>query len=467
MLVDDNAVLTVIGAGPIGSLLALVLAQEGHRVQVFERRPDMRKQSISAGRSINLAVSARGLHALAAVGLREFVLAQAVPMLGRMLHTRDGDLSFFAYGRDNREYINSMSRGELNKLLMTQAEQTGRVQIHFGQRLAAYNVETQEATFYSEHENSERTVATPVIFGSDGSGSVLRVAIAEATKTRVSQEALTAGYKELTMTAAAAASNGAFAGKFRLDPGALHIWPRGKFMLIALGNPDGSFTCTLFLAFVATVDSPGFDGLQDAASVSAFFNEYFSDVIPHMPDFVEQFLEAPTGSMVTVKTPIWSHGSALLLGDAAHAVVPFFGQGMNCGFEDVTILSDMLKTCDTWPELFAKVGAARKPQADAIADMAVENFTEMRDKVADPVFVLHRAVEAEVSKRMGGRYLSRYQLVTFSRVPYQVAREAGAIQAEILEQVCRGVTALSEVDLDLTEKRMTERLLPLLAQYLG
>lgn len=463
---NEDQVLTVIGAGPVGALLALMLAQQGHRVQVFERRPDMRRHSISAGRSINLAVSTRGLHALRRVGLEQFVLDQAVPMLGRMMHAKDGQLSYLPYGRDESEYINSMSRGELNKLLMNQAEKTGRVQIHFEHSLQGYDLDTEIATVRDEQGRRDFAVQAPIIFGSDGSASALRSALVDRAGVACSQSTLDAGYKELTMLPQAVGAEAQPAGKFRLKPNALHIWPRGKFMLIALGNPDGSFTCTLFLPFVAKGDSLGFDQLHDRSSASAFFEEHFGDFVPHMPDLAEQFLAAPTGSMVTVKTSRWAHEAALLIGDAAHAIVPFFGQGMNCGFEDVVVLAEMLQTHENWHELFAAFSSTRKPNSDAIADMAVENFTEMRDKVADPEFLLHKAVEAELSRRMPGKYLSRYQLVTFSRVPYAIALQAGLIQAEILREVCLNARVLTDVDLAAAQQMAEKRLLPFLAQHL-
>jgi len=463
---NDNQLLTIIGAGPVGSLLALMLAQQGHRVQVFERRPDMRSHTISAGRSINLAVSTRGLHALRTVGLEQFVLEQAVPMLGRMMHAKDGTLSYLPYGRDDSEYINSMSRGELNKLLMTQAEKTGRVQIHFEHNLIACDLVNKIATFRDERNHCDLAVQAPILFGSDGSASALRAAMADATGVGCTQSILDAGYKELTMLPLAGAGHGGQSDKFRLKPSALHIWPRGKFMLIALGNPDGSFTCTLFLPFIAQGDCLGFDQLHDLPSVKAFFAEHFADFVSHMPDLEEQFLAAPTGSMVTVKTPQWSQQTALLIGDAAHAIVPFFGQGMNCGFEDVVMLGEMLQTHENWQELFQEFSVLRKPNCDAIADMAVENFTEMRDKVADPIFLLHKAVETELSRRLPGKYLSRYQLVTFSRVPYAIALQAGIIQAELLQTVCRNATALADVDLAEAQQLVETRLLPFLAQRL-
>jgi kynurenine 3-monooxygenase len=419
--------LVVIGAGPVGSLLALTLARRGLTVDVYERRPDMRRVDIGAGRSINLAVSTRGLHALHEVGLDADVLREAVPMLGRMTHALDGKLALLAYGRSAREYINSMSRGGLNKLLMTRAEESGRVRIHFDKKLVSH------AGGIAGFEDGTR-VEAPVIVGADGSASALRRSIGAD----VSEEYLTAGYKELTMPPGSG-----------MHREALHIWPRGSFMLIALPNLDGSFTCTLFLAFEG---SPSFAELRDAKDAQEFGDRYFPDAMPLIPDFAEQLISAPLGRMVTVRAWPWSRGSALVIGDAAHAIVPFFGQGMNAGFEDVTLLSRSL-TGD-WPKDFAAFAEARKPDADAIAELAIENFVEMRDKVADPEFLRMREIEHELQARMPDRYLTRYQIVTFTRAPYRLALQAGKIQQQILSGVARG-----EYDLDAAQ-RMAERQLP-------
>lgn len=407
--------LTIVGAGPVGSLLALTLARLGHSIDVYERRPDMRRVDIGAGRSINLAVSTRGLNALHEVGLDADVLREAVPMLGRMTHALDGKLALLPYGRSEREFINSMSRGGLNKLLMTRAEETGRVRIHFGQRLVDYDFDRRTARFDPGGE-----IRAEVIVGSDGSASALRASLGG----HVSQEVLSSGYKELTMPPKE--------GGFALRREALHIWPRGKFMLIALPNMDGSFTCTLFLPFEG---SPSFAELGSEEEAQRFFEKYFPDAAPLIPGLSRQFVEAPLGRMVTVKAWPWSRGSALLIGDAAHAIVPFFGQGMNAGFEDVTLLSGMLS--GDWAGDFARFAGSRKPDTDAIADLAVENFVEMRDKVADPQFLRMREIEHELQERMGGRYLTRYQLVTFTRVPYRVALRAGEIQARLLGELAR------------------------------
>ena len=431
--------LVVVGAGPVGSLLALTLARKGHFVDLYERRPDMRRVDISAGRSINLAVSTRGLFALHEVSLDDDVLGEAVPMLGRMTHALDGKLALLPYGRSDREFINSMSRGELNKLLMTRAEETGHVRIHFAQRLVDYDFSRRMARFDPLGE-----VPAEVIVGSDGSASALRACLGGS----VSQDVLSSGYKELTMPPKD--------GGFAMHRNALHIWPRGNFMLIALPNRDGSFTCTLFLPFEG---SPSFAEIGTEGDAARFFETWFPDAVPLIPGLAAQFLQAPLGRMATIKAWPWSRESALLIGDAAHAIVPFFGQGMNAGFEDVTLLAGML-TGD-WAGDFARFAESRKPDTDAIADLAVENYVEMRDKVADASFLRMREIEHELQERMPGRYLTRYQLVTFTRVPYRIALLAGEIQLRILSELARQPTPDCERGVRLAE----EELVPLLRSH--
>ena len=443
----------IVGAGPVGSLLALTLARRGYALDVFERRPDPRRGAAAAGRSINLAVSTRGLHALHQVGLDREVLDSAVPMLGRMMHALDGERTFWRYGKDDTEFINSMSRGGLNLLLIDEAEKTGRVRFHFQQRLTSYDFARRAAGFRDEQTGAAREVAAPAIVGSDGSGSALRAALPGAA---VTQDVLSAGYKELTIPPLSG-------GGFRLEKGALHIWPRGHFMLIALPNRDGSFTCTLFLPFEGTVS---FARLGAAADIEEFFELYFQDTVPLIPGLASHFQAAPLGQMVTVKVSPWAHQGALLIGDAAHAIVPFFGQGMNAGFEDVTLLDAALEEAGgDLAAAFAAFASRRKRDTDAIAQLAIENFVEMRDKVADPVFLLHKAVESELQKRFPGQYLSRYQLVTFSRIPYSAALQAGKIQAELLDELCQGVSSAGEVDYLRAFVLVRSRLSPLFREH--
>ncbi|TMA25992.1 MAG: FAD-dependent monooxygenase [Deltaproteobacteria bacterium] len=433
---------SIIGAGPVGSLLALTLARRGLTIEMYERRPDLRKAGSAGGRSINLAVSTRGLFALHQVGLDEEVLQNAIPMPGRMTHARDGSRNFLRYGRDESESINSMSRAGLNALLMTKAQETGRVRIHFERRLVDYDLDSRLGRF----DDGVR-IEMPVVIGADGSASALRSAMVEQRGAQMTQEWLSSGYKELTMPAAPG-------GGFAMEKSALHIWPRGNFMLIALPNLDGSFTCTLFLPFEG---APSFAGLRSEADAQAFFENDFPDALPLIPNLAQQLLSAPLGRMVTVKVWPWSVGEALLIGDAAHAIVPFFGQGMNAGFEDVTLLP----AGRDWADVFADFSEARKPDTDAIADLAVENFLEMRDRVADPEFLFQRKVEEELQRRMPGRYLTRYQLVTFTRVPYRLALRAGQIEAALLKESIRG----EEVDYARAQELAEERLVPLLRAH--
>jgi kynurenine 3-monooxygenase len=456
--------LHIVGAGPVGSLLALMLARRGFNVAMHERRPDLRKEALSAGRSINLAVSTRGLHALKQVGLEQQVLAASVPMRGRMMHAVNGETRFHAYGGEG-EFIHSMSRGGLNALLLDAAERAhasggGKVSIRFRSKLVEFGhfpkrggADAFRAVFRDE-TGAEEIVATQNIFGTDGSASAMREAFRDKFGIGCREDVLDFGYKELTLPASSKPALGA-GGHFLLEPHALHIWPRGSFMMIALPNQDGSFTCTVFLPFKSTPSAPGFDRLTSDSEVDALFAQHFPDARALIPDLLAQFSAAPLGQMVTVKTERFSELGALLLGDSAHAIVPFFGQGMNAGFEDCSLLDEQLgahRSVD-WRALFAKFSERRKPDTDAIAALALENFVEMRDRVADPEFLLMRAVEAELQKRIPG-YRTRYQLVTFSRAPYRQALETGRRQARVLSEACAGKAALGAVDLDSAERAM-------------
>lgn len=454
--------LTLVGAGPVGSLLATFLARRGQAIRLYERRPDLRRlsrdaagQAGASGRSINLAVSVRGLHALRQIGLEEEVLKRAIPMRGRMMHGVDGKLTFQRYGRDDSECINSVSRGELNQLLLTAAERTGAVEIFFEHRAVDADLERGDVVF--ENGGSRHRVSAPAVIGTDGSASVIRAKLLEHARQDCRQDYLSHGYKELVIAPGPA-------GSFRLEKNALHIWPRGNFMLIALPNQDGSFTCTLFLPMEGALS---FASLQTEAQVRAFFEKQFADALPLIEDLEKSFFANPTGQMVTVKCEPWHFEErALLLGDAAHAIVPFFGQGMNCGFEDCTVLGEFLDGSRS-DKAFATFSRARKPDADAIADMAVENFVEMSAKVADPRFLLEKAVERVLMEKFPGEYISRYSLVTFSRESYRFAYEMGSIQAEVLSELCAGIRSADEVDLGRAEMLIRTKLSPHMKQKGG
>lgn len=440
---------TLAGAGLVGSLLALFLARRGAEVRVLERRADLRKERIRAGRSINLAISVRGLHALSQVGLAERALAHAIPMRGRIIHPLEGDLAFQAYGIDDSQCIHSISRGWLNGMLMSEAEATGRVRIDFHHRLTAVDVLTGRGTVLNERKGVEEPLAGAVLVGTDGAGSVVREAVVAAEGGTSSEERLEHGYKELTLPSGPD-------GSFLLEKHALHIWPRRDFMLIALPNLDGSFTCTLFLRFVG---SPSFETLQSPKAVRAFFTTHFPDAVPLLPDLEAQFFENPTGNMVTVKCWPWTaEARALLLGDAAHAIVPFFGQGMNCGFEDCVVLDEVLAQQRNLGVAFAEFARQRKPNADAIADMAVDNFVEMRDSVADARFLLEKAIERRLLNALPGEFLSRYALVTFSRAPYRLAYEVGRVASALVAELADGVTRAEDVELSAARALVRARL---------
>lgn len=460
--------ITLVGAGLVGSLLSIYLARRGWKVQIHERRADMRRESISGGRSINLAISARGFHALRHVGLEELVRSRAIAMRGRMLHAVDGSTQMVPYGNDPSECIFSVSRGGLNQSLMTEAERLGEVTIHFKSRLAEAELAPGRAPklVFQDEVSGARTKLETRVIGTDGSASVLREALMRLKGASCSIDELDFGYKELTIPPGAQ-------GTHQMEKHALHIWPRGSYMLIALPNLDGSFTCTLFLPFVTSHvrNIPGFDTLRTSYDVETFFRRHFSDALELMPDLTHEFFANPTSKMVTVKASPWHlEDQALILGDAAHAIVPFFGQGMNAGFEDVFALSEALGPNAARADLthaFAETFERRKANSDAIADLACENFVEMRDRVADPRFQLERKVEKLIENEIPTEYVSRYRLVSFTRVPYVVARQAGEIQAQILSELTQGVTEAGQVDLARAVTEVRARLVPVLAPYLG
>jgi kynurenine 3-monooxygenase len=448
--------LTVVGAGLVGSLLSLYLAKRGHTVEVLERRADMRRETLDAGRSINLAISTRGLHALRQVGLEEEALKHAIPMRGRVIHPVKGELAYQPYGKDDSQHINSLSRGWLNQFLMTRAEETGRVNIRFRQRVTQADPAAGSLTVLDEATGQTREVRDAVVFGTDGSGSAVRQALQSGPGPQATQETLGHGYKELTIPPGEG-------GRFQMEKHALHIWPRGTYMLIALPNEDGSFTCTLFLPWKGLLS---FETLSTPARLEAFFEEQFPDAKALIPGLTEEFFARPTGHMVTVKCASWrAGGRALLLGDAAHAMVPFYGQGMNCGFEDCVVLDSLLAGTQDWEQAFAAFEQARKTNADAIADMAVENFIEMRDSTADPRFLLEKGVEKVLLNAFPGEFVSRYSLVSFSRVPYRLAYEVGSIAGGIVSELANGLKRPEDVDLGVAAKLIRGRLTPFMKEH--
>jgi kynurenine 3-monooxygenase len=451
MSIDEKQV-TLVGSGLTGPLLAISLVKRGFPVRLYERRPDMRRVRISAGRSINLALSTRGIHALQQAGLWQAVEPIIIPMCGRMMHPVAGELTFMPYGKDDTEVINSISRADLNIALMNAAEQNG-VAIHFSERCTGFDLRTGDVHLRNEESGEETSIASGVVIGTDGAASALRNEMLKLPRFNFSQQYLDYGYKELTIPAGPD-------GKHVFETHALHIWPRGTFMLIALPNVDGTFGCILFLPFAGDVS---FEALDNEAKVVAFFQAQFPDALELMPNLVENFFANPTGAMVTIKCSPWNvDGKALLLGDAAHAIVPFFGQGMNCAFEDCTNLLDLMdRHGSNWETLFCEFEKSRKADTDAIADLAIENFVEMRDRVADPRFLFRKKVELELEKRYPGHFVPKYAMVTFHRTPYSIAAARGAIQDRMLGELCDSVQRVEDIDWAKAEALVQRELTPL------
>ncbi len=419
--------ISIIGAGLVGSLLSIYLAKRGYKVKIYERRGDMRKEKMSAGRSINLALSDRGLLALEKVGLAEEIKKIAIPMHGRYIHNMDGSTAFQPYGKEG-QYINSVSRATLNMRLMDLAEEQG-VQIYFNEKLHKIDWTINRMEFENAQGQSLSATEAGLIFGSDGAFSAARMQhqLQHATF-NYSQYYIDCGYKELTIPPTAS-------GDFAMEVNALHIWPRKDYMLIALPNLDKTFTCTLFFPFEGEAS---FEKLKTADAVKAFFEKTFPDAVPLMPDYINDFFNNPTSSLVTVKCYPWVREDKFaLIGDAAHAIVPFFGQGMNCGFEDCRVLDELIeKHGEDWATILQSYQASRKPDADAIADLAVNNFTEMRDRTADPAFLLQKKIEARLHGKYPDKWIPAYSQVTFSpHIRYSEALQRGQMQEAIMQEV--------------------------------
>ncbi len=438
-----NQKVIIIGAGLSGSLLGIYLAKRGIEANIYESRGDIRKEEMSAGRSINLALSNRGIAALKEIRLDEYMLAEAVPMHGRMIHSVDGQTKLLPYSGREGEYINSVSRSGLNIALMNEAEKYAGVKFYFNEKLVDFDCKSGEAKF-----ESGKIVKGDTLIATDGAGSKVRDAMLHGGVPRFnfSQQFLEHGYKELHIPPG---DN----GDFSMEKNALHIWARRAFMMIALPNFDGSFTCTLFLAHTG---ENSLEQLTDEKSLLEFFQTNFADAIPLMPTLAEDFFANPIGNLGTIKCFPWNvGGKSLLLGDSAHAVVPFYGQGMNASFEDCRILNGLIEKHGTdWEKVFNEYGALRKENTDAIAQMAEENFYEMRDAVADPIFVRKRELETRLEHEFPN-YFSKYSMVTFREdLPYSVAKQKGNAQDKLLMEICAKVEDVSRIDLNEVIKKI-------------
>lgn len=418
--------IAIVGGGLSGSLIAVYLAKRGFDVHLFEKRPDMRKNNISAGRSINLALSERGINALKKVGIDKQVLATGITMAGRMMHTKSGELNYQPYGKEGQA-IYSVSRGLLNIKLVELADEFSNITIYFNSNCVDANLKEGIAYFEDENGNRSEFKADRVI-GSDGAFSAIRYEMQTKGRFDYSQTYLEHGYKELCIP-----SN--TKGEFQLEKNALHIWPRESFMLIALPNLDGTFTLTLFFQ----LDGPlSFDSIKTPADLDAFFDTYFPDVKTLIPELHHDFFNNPTGQLCTVRCFPWTNGKMALIGDAAHAIVPFYGQGMNCSFEDCVVFDEMLeKHYPNWENIFSEYQKSRKPNADAIANLALQNFVEMRDLVGDKDFLHFKHVEHDLTKLYPGIFRSQYELTTFTNEPYKYALEQGARNSEMVKKIIR------------------------------
>lgn len=417
--------IVISGGGLVGSLLAVYFARRGHKIHLFERRPDPRKTNVYAGRSINLALSDRGWKALKGVGLDEKVRRIALPMYHRGLHQPDESYVRQPYGKPGQA-IYSVSRGGLNILLLNAADSFDNVELFFNHKCIDIDFDTNEVKFLDAAEN-EVLIKADYIFGADGAFSAIRNEMMKTDRFDYQQQYISHGYKELTIPAGEG-------GVYLLENNALHIWPRHEFMLIALPNTDATFTCTLFLPFEG---ENSFHKLDTVSKARDFFKEKFSDALELMPDFNTQWQQNPVSSLCIIRCYPWVRNHTALIGDAAHAIVPFYGQGMNCGFEDVDVLFQLLDTTDDWTAALDQYQKIRKPDGDAIADLAMRNFIEMRDLTANPRFLLQKKIEARIQEKYPQLWTPLYSMVTFSHKRYSEALALGNIHDQIMAEVMR------------------------------
>ncbi len=450
----DNGPIVVVGGGQAGALMTLYLARQGHRVHLLESRPDLRRVDIDAGKSINLALATRGIVPLKEVGVFESLEPILVPMAGRMVHELDGDSGLQPYGLGADDVIHAVSRSDLNAILLDAAEATGNVEVSFGVRGREIDFESKLLTI-TDYDDGERVSVVPfgTLFGCDGASSEIRDSMLAVNGGTSTEQPLDHGYKELNIAAGPG-------GSFQIEPNALHIWPRGQFMLIALANPEGDFTVTLFMPNDGDDDS--FAALGTEADVEAFFAREFPDFVALVPDLATQFFENPTGRLSTIRNTGWSVGAdAVLLGDAAHAIVPFHGQGMNLAMESCRLLDRAIREHpDDLALAFQKFEADRKPDAEAIADMAIDNYLEMRSGVVDPAYLIKRELALEMERRFPDKIAARYGMVMFSTRRYAEVQKRAARQAEIFAELIVGVDSVEQVDFDRAAE-LVARLSPL------
>ncbi len=425
-MIEKNKKIAVVGAGLVGALWACYLAKKGYYVHIFERRPDLRKEHIDGGRSINLAISDRGWNALEKIGMKEQLKKIAIPMYGRVIHQKDKSTDFQPYGIDNQA-IYSISRDELNKALINKADENDHIFFHFNQKCVDLDFDKSIVYFKGKQEMENSSMQCDAVFGTDGAFSNVRYEMQKTPLFDFSQYYLKHAYKELSILPNKD-------GSHRIEKNALHIWPRKRFMLIALPNLDGSFTVTLFLQYKG---EKSFEALCNDSKIEAFFKEEFPTAYQLMPQLIQDFHENPTSSLVTIKSDPWCYNKVCLLGDAAHAVVPFYGQGMNAGFEDCFILDAVLEgqKVEDWTQCFKTFSKKHVKNGQAIADLAMQHFIEMRDATSDDRFLMRKKLERFLMEKFPEKYLSQYQMVTFSHIPYSKALTKGNEQTNFAEQL--------------------------------
>lgn len=451
MTTEHKRSITIIGAGLAGALLGTLLAREGWHVEIYEKRGDPRLKGYEGGRSINLALAERGRHALRQADADDAVMRQAVMMRGRMVHSLDGRLQLQRYGRDDSEVIWSIHRGDLNITLLDLAEQAG-AHLHFHHRLESVDFGGALARFVDDRDGRHHDIGFESLVGADGAGSSLRSAMKLDAELGERTDFLDHSYKELEIPPAVD-------GDFRMEPNALHIWPRGRYMCIALPNDEKTFTVTLFLP---NQGDPSFATIHSGAEARALFQRDFPDALPLIPTLEQDWERNPPGLLATLYLDRWHIGSrAVLLGDAAHAMVPFHGQGMNCAFEDCVALARHLLSHEDRAAAFTAFEAERQPNALAIQKMALENYLEMRDKVDNTDFLLQRELELTLQERHAGRFVPHYAMVTFMLIPYALALERSEIQRDILTRATRGLNSLAQVDWTSLDSEVLSRLSPL------
>jgi kynurenine 3-monooxygenase len=425
---------TIVGAGLVGSLWAVYLSKAGYKVTIVERRPDIRKAEISAGKSINLALSTRGWKALDTVGVGDEIREIAIPMPGRMMHDLKGNLTFQPYGKEGQA-IYSVSRGGVNAKMMDIAEKHGNAQIFYNER--CYKADLENGIVYTETASGEKKqYQSDVVFAADGAFSAVRYnSFQILDRFNFSQNYIEDGYREILLPANAD-------GSYKLEKNALHIWPRGRFMLIALPNEDGSFTCTLFMPFKG---ENSFETLTTKEAVNTFFKTTFPDFYEMMPNIADAWEDHPLSSLAIIRCYPWTHGKTALMGDAAHATVPFYGQGMNAGFEDCTVMWELMqKHNENWEKVFEEYQLMRKPDGDGVQDLSLHNYYVMRDYVADPKFLLQKKIEAHFSEKHPDKWMPLYSQVTFSHIRYSEAWKKGQIQDAIMKKVMAAFDNIEE-----------------------